>query len=167
MGCGGSTTAEPPVELKDGQVHAKDVSVGQYVLIDERPCKVTEVKPVPTKDPKKVKAFIKGEDVFTFLEKAKLCPDGDAIDLTEITTTEYTLVDDANEDADGADIDDDAADNLKLKDAAGAVREDMTMKNCEENIGNAITNLTLQDKPVKLTVVKHGSVERIVSAKEA
>lgn len=155
MGCGGSKAPEPE-PLGEGQVHASDVEVGAFVLLDDVVCEVTEAYTIETKQAGVTKRAIKGQDVFTELGKMVIVYSGVAITKKEVTITTYTLADEGQ--------DDDDEGNYVLKAADGSLRKDLSSDACEAKAKMAIADAMMADKQPKLTVVKVGDKERIVKA---
>ncbi|KAI0986232.1 hypothetical protein GJ496_006708 [Pomphorhynchus laevis] len=124
---------------------------GGFVVIKNRPCRITETSTSKTGKHGHAKVHLVGVDLFTGKKLEDICPSTHNMEVPHVARTDYSLMD----------IDHEGY--LSLVDENNNVRDDLKIP--ETDLGEQIKTKFEADDPIKVTVLKAMDEESIIGYK--
>lgn len=135
-----------------------DIKKGSYVVMENRPCRVTDIDIVKVGKHGHAKASITGEDIFNEKKYCQVCPASNTKYAPEIKRTEHTIMT----------VDDEQF--ISLVDSKGIMKQDLKLPNFTEHdevVSNRIKKGIETGKVMIATVLTAMGLEKIEDARES
>lgn len=129
-------------------MQASSLRIGGFVMINDRPCKITDMSTSKTGKHGGAKVHLTGNDIFTDKKMVCIYSSTDNVDVPIVNNKEYQLLS----------IDDESF--MSMMDEKGKQREDLKL--VESDICKKIREEYANDKVVLLNVLSACGEERIV-----